>query len=131
MAETLNDIGFLSTKADPDIWYRPAVKTNGFEYYEYILCYVDSILCISRNPGIAIVRIHSVFKFKVDHMEQPRIYLWAQVGNIILDGLEGWYISAEKYVRAAVDNVEQNIKKKPTLTNLLQDSHHVWLSARN
>ena len=46
LANTLNDIGFLSTKVDPDVWYRPAVKPNGFEYYEYILCYVDDILCM-------------------------------------------------------------------------------------
>ena len=30
MEDNLNDIGFLSTKADPDVWYRPAVKPNGF-----------------------------------------------------------------------------------------------------
>ena len=29
--ETLNGIGFLSNKADPDVWYRPAVKPNDFE----------------------------------------------------------------------------------------------------
>ena len=46
LSDTLNDIGFLSTKADPDVWYRPAVKPNAFEYYEYILCYVNNILCI-------------------------------------------------------------------------------------
>ena len=33
------------------------------------------------------------------------------VGNIIVDGSEGWYMSEEKYVRAAVDNVEQNLAK--------------------
>ena len=55
--ENLNDIGFLSNKADPDVWYRTVVKPNDFEYYEYILCYVDGRLCISRDPGIAIGRI--------------------------------------------------------------------------
>ena len=31
LAKTVNDIGFLSTKVDPDVWYRPAVKLNVFE----------------------------------------------------------------------------------------------------
>ena len=34
LANTLHDIGFLSTKADPNVWYRPEVKPNRFEYYE-------------------------------------------------------------------------------------------------
>ena len=33
LAETLNGIGFLSTKVDPEIWYQLATKPNGFEYY--------------------------------------------------------------------------------------------------
>ena len=58
--ETLNDIRFLSTKMDPDLWIRPAVKPNGFEYYKYILCYVGDILCISHDPGIALRQIQAM-----------------------------------------------------------------------
>ena len=32
LAETLHDIGFKPTKADPDIWICPAVKLDGSEY---------------------------------------------------------------------------------------------------
>ena len=109
--ETLNDIRFLSTKADPDLWYRPAVKPNGFEYYDYILCYVDDILCISHDPGISLRRIQAVSKFKRDKMEHPEIYLGSQVRNMTLDGAEVWCMSAENYVRDAVENVEQNLEK--------------------
>ena len=93
LAETLNDIGFLYTNSDPDVWYWPVVKPNGFDYYEYILCYVDDILCISHDPGIELRRIQSVFKFRGDKMEQPRINIGYQVGKIILDGAECWYMS--------------------------------------
>lgn len=34
-AETLDDIGFKLSIADPDIWLRPAVKPDGEKYYEY------------------------------------------------------------------------------------------------
>ena len=44
LAEKLHDIGFIPTRADPDVWRRPAVKPDGFKYYEYILCYVDNLL---------------------------------------------------------------------------------------
>ena len=49
LAEKLHNIGFIPTRADPDVWHRPAVKADGFEYYEYILCYVDDLLAISHD----------------------------------------------------------------------------------
>lgn len=44
LTEHLNDIGFTPTYADPDVWMRPAIKGNGFKYWEYVLCYVDDLL---------------------------------------------------------------------------------------
>ena len=61
---------------------------------------------MSHDPGIALGQIQDVFKFKGDTIEHPKIYLRDQVGKMFMDGAEGWYISAEKYVRAAVENIE-------------------------
>ena len=47
LAETLHDIGFKPTKADPNVWICPAVKPDGLEYYEFIMCYVDDILSVT------------------------------------------------------------------------------------
>ena len=44
-------------------------------------------------------------------MEHPKIYIGDQFGNMIVYEAEFWYVSAEKYVKAAVENVEQNIEK--------------------
>ena len=49
LAETLYDIVFVPTRAAPNVWRRPAIKEDGFEYYEYILCYVNDILAIRRG----------------------------------------------------------------------------------
>jgi hypothetical protein len=38
LAETLDAMGYKPSYADPDVWLRPAVKPDGFKYYEYILC---------------------------------------------------------------------------------------------
>jgi hypothetical protein len=50
MAATLREAGFVSSKADPDVWMRPQVKPNGKKYWEYYVlhCYVDDILYISQ-----------------------------------------------------------------------------------
>ena len=84
----MNDIGFLSTKAEPDVLYWNTVKHNVFEYYEYILCYVDDILCISHDLGIVLGQV--IFKFNGDKVEYPEIYIGAQVRKMIVDGVEGW-----------------------------------------
>ena len=65
-------------------------------------------------------------------MEHPKIYLGDQFGNMIVYGAEFWYVSAEKYVKAAVENVEQNIEKSnQRLPNSCKKPHHIWLSDRN
>ena len=35
--------------ADPDVWMRPAIKSDGTECYEHVLLHVDDALCISEN----------------------------------------------------------------------------------
>ena len=51
-ASTLRDIGFIPSYADPDMWYREASSEESIlDDYEYILIYVDEILCIAKDPG--------------------------------------------------------------------------------
>ena len=77
LADTLVDMGYRPTKADPDVWIRPAVKANGFEYYEMVLCYVDDILSISHDPHATRTAITSAFKLKDDRIAEPDVYLGA------------------------------------------------------
>jgi hypothetical protein len=34
-------MGLTTSLANPDVWFHPAVKSDGFQYYEYVLAYVD------------------------------------------------------------------------------------------
>ena len=106
------DIGYKPTKADPDVWIRPATKTNGFEYYEMVLCYVDDILSISDDPKAALTALTSTFKLKDDKIEPPDMYLGAQLGQIQVGDAECWSMSAKKYVESAVKSVEESLAKK-------------------
>eukprot|EP00984_Skeletonema_dohrnii_P002177 scaffold749_cov90-Skeletonema_dohrnii-CCMP3373.AAC.2 len=49
----MDSLGFKSSKADPDVWYRPATKKDGTEYMEYVLLYVDDVLVVSENAEVA------------------------------------------------------------------------------
>jgi hypothetical protein len=50
LANTLRDFGYTSCKANPDIWMKPKSKPSRDKYWEYVLVYVDDILCISHEP---------------------------------------------------------------------------------
>jgi hypothetical protein len=39
----------VSCPADPDVWMRPAKRSDGSDHYEYILLYTDDALVISEN----------------------------------------------------------------------------------
>ena len=61
LANTLRNLGCVPSKADPYIWMRPAVQSNRFTYYEYVLSYVDDVLCISDQAMITLKGIQVTF----------------------------------------------------------------------
>ena len=50
MAKKLDEIRFKCSPAHPAVLLKPAIKTEGEEYYEYVLMYIDDILAISIDP---------------------------------------------------------------------------------
>ena len=112
LAETLYDLSFKPTKGVPDVWIRPAVKPNGFEYYEMTLVYVDDIMCISHDPKATMQGIQATFKLKDDKIEKPASYLGAQIGQKVIDGVECWTMSSEQHISAALANVEEVLDKR-------------------
>ena len=111
LAKTLYDIRFVPTRADPDVWRRPAVKEDGFEYYEYVLCYVDDILAISHMAKDALKAVQAIFKLKDDKIEPLDMYLGATLSVMEDDGIQGWCMTSDKYVKAAVENVQQELAR--------------------
>ena len=113
LAETLNDLNYIPSKADPDVYMRAAVKSNGFKYYEYILVYVDDVLCMSDDPTITMKGIQHNFKIKNDKIEEPTMYLGAEISKIHNENnVLCWAMSSDKYCAAAVTNVSNNLEKK-------------------
>ena len=101
-------LNFKSCPADPDVWMRPAVKSDGSTCYEYVLLYVDDVLVISENAEkILRTEIGCYFELKEESIGPPKIYLGARVRKVQLDnGVEAWAASSSQYVQAAVKNVE-------------------------
>ena len=90
LAGVLRDIGYLSTKGDPDVWIQPSVKPDSTEYHEMV-CYVDDVLAILATPMKTIEGMKAVFKLKGEKAEVPDMYLGASIQKVkTLDGIECW-----------------------------------------
>ena len=50
LGDTLYYIGYIPSTSDPDLWMRPAMKDDSFQYWEYVIFYVDKLLIISHSP---------------------------------------------------------------------------------
>ena len=113
LANVLYEANFRPSRADPDVWLRPAVKPNGFEYYEMVLCYVDNVLSVGHDPLRAIESVRNTFRLKEDKAEVPDVYLGATLEKVTTEeGKKCWTMSSVKYLKAAIENVEKALEKQ-------------------
>jgi hypothetical protein len=113
MANTLRELGFKSTLADPDVWIRPQTRPNGTKYYEMVLVYVDDILHLSHQPKVVMEAIGKVYRIKEGSLGPPTRYLGADISKYQMqDGYECWSMSARSYVKNAVKNLEETLEQE-------------------
>jgi hypothetical protein len=114
LANTLHDLQYRSSLADPDIWMRPSVKRNGEHYYEYVAVYVDDILVISESPKQTMDCLSKLYRLKEGSVGKPTQYLGAQILEHRFpeeSQFQAWAMSSSKYVKEAVRLVEQELIK--------------------
>ena len=64
LSERLNEMGFKSCIAYPDVWIRHVTKADGDQYYKFILVYVDDLIDIIQNALSVIREVVEKFKLK-------------------------------------------------------------------
>jgi len=107
-----NGMGFTPTKGDPDVYIRPAVGKDGFEYYEMIFVYVDDLLILSEDTDAILKLIDGTFKLKEGSAGPPKIYLGANIEPYELpDGTIVWSMTAKDYVKESVKNLKMMLNK--------------------
>jgi len=112
-AQVLHDLGYQSSLADPDVWFRAEEKPNGFTYYAYVLVYVDDVLVISHVATKTMTALSKLFRLK-DGFAPPMRYLGATIQRWRLPGDEvatHWGHSSEEYVKQVLLNVERELLK--------------------
>ena len=76
-------INFTSCPADPDVWMRPAIKSDGTKCYDYVLLYVDDALVVSENAeSILRNELGRYFELKEESIGPPDHYLGGKVRKV-------------------------------------------------
>lgn len=112
LSETLCSMEFTPSYADPDVWYKAAVRDDGFEYYQYILVYVDDILIIAHKPMPIMTTIQKAYRLKEEPCP-PTNYLGAKIRNWTIpnDTRQVWSMNCQQYLKEAIKNVENELTK--------------------
>jgi hypothetical protein len=114
LAMTLQHLGFTSSMANPDVWFRAAKKPDGFAYYEYVLVYVDDLLVLSHQPANTMKMLEEFYRLKDDYAKPDR-YLGAQIKEWRFpedNAKPVWAMSSEQYIKEAIRNVELHLQKE-------------------
>ena len=80
IADCMRMMGYKPCLADSDIWMKPMVRPDdGFEYYAYILLWVDDCLAIHHDATSALQELDKYFQMKNGAITDPDIYLGSKV----------------------------------------------------
>jgi hypothetical protein len=114
LCHCMSQLGFTSSRAGPDVWFCQSKRSTGEEYYEYVLLYVDDVLCISeRAEQVLCQEIGQNFILKKESTGKPTQYLGGKLREVTLEnGVSAWAFGSTQYVQAAVRNVEEYLQKK-------------------
>lgn len=106
-----NKLGFTSSLADPDVWYRASTKPNGDKYYAYILVYVDDVLIIDSTPHKYMEILKASYTVNPSSIGVPKTYIGADIGKMKYpDGSYAWTMGSNTYVKEAIKNVKKRLK---------------------
>ena len=98
-AQTLRDLAYVSSKADPDVWLKSKTKPDGTEYYAYVLVYVDDVLHLHQDPDTFMNHLAEVYTFKDGSVGELNRYLGANIEKLQLDvGSVAWSMTSREYV---------------------------------
>jgi len=114
LANTLQQLGYKSCLANPDVWFRPAMKENGYQYCEYVLVYVDDLLVLSHQGEKTMKALEDFYHLK-DDFAPPARYLSAEVKQWKFPPdmtKVYWALSSVQYVKEAIKNIEAHLKNK-------------------
>ena len=98
---------------------REATNTDGTDYWEYVILYVDDCLVVS-NHGEKMLReeIGNYFNLKEKSIGLPDVYLGGKMRRVKLEnGSKAWAFISSQYVVECVKNAEAYLARKDKKLN--------------
>ena len=105
--DTLQQMGFQPSKADPDIWMKP---TDDGQVYAYIAVYVDNLCVASGDPGKIFQTLKNNYKFKLMGYDPLDYHLGYSYKRDPDDTLVA---DPRKYVSKSIESYERMFSTKP------------------
>ena len=88
------------------------MSEDKLEYYSYILCYVDDILCIHHHPDDVLNKLNGCVSFKCGSVRIPDMYLGTKLKHMQLyNGIWAWSVSPSKFFQEAGRICEKYVTK--------------------
>jgi Reverse transcriptase (RNA-dependent DNA polymerase) len=104
-ADVLKEMGFSSSRAEPDIWMR-----DRGDHYEYIAVYLDDLLIASYEPDEIVKTLEELHKFKLKGSGPTSFHL----GCDFFRDKDGVLCYApKKYILRMLDTFERLFGKQP------------------
>ncbi len=106
----------MSSKANPDLWMKAAVKPNGDKIYEYVILYVDDLIFQGLDPKGFMAALGQRFTLKPGSIKEPDTYLGVNIKKFRIpnsDELDKvrWAFESTSYVNKAIaDIVEKELE---------------------
>jgi hypothetical protein len=74
LAKCMKHLGSSPCRADRDLWMKAETRPrDGVLYWEYILIYVDDILCVHHDPCAPLVKLDEYFNVKEGSIQVPNL----------------------------------------------------------
>ena len=111
--------GFQPSQAEPDFWWQKT-KANGFEY---VACYVDNIICCSKQPEKILGKLSRFYTLK--RVGKVEFFLGADLMELPNTWNCQYQFSAASYIQRILSNHEglTQTKFKEYDTPMSQDYH--------
>ena len=114
LAMNLRELGFISSKADPDLWMKAAVKPNGDHVYEYVISYVDDLIFQGIDPKGFMDALGQRFTLKPGSIKEPDSYLGVDVKKFRIPDSDDpdkvrWAFESTSYVKKAISDLEREL----------------------
>ena len=78
LADCMHHPGYNSCLVDPNLWHKPMVHaSDNFQYYSYILLYMDHCLCISHKVVAELNKVDKLFTMTKGSIGNPDVY-WGE-----------------------------------------------------